>query len=572
MPFAAPPRFSIRLLRGRAMRVCVLVALGHSVTACRCRAPAASKLSMGSAVPAVTESPTATASSPSSPSGSESARPVTHSVPWPRDAVVLPVPDQGIFSDLDGEVRLHLPAWLEGAPAAVIISAPAQTKFVYVAGVAVGFAPAGQGVDVAAAGGGPANDADRDGIPDAVDILIGAKKTVLNAAAYRNTYRVLPYPGGDLPRTEGVCTDVVIRALRNAGLDLQQLVHEDIRAAPGAYPTVARPDRSIDHRRVRTLFPYLERHFTQLPQDPSDTASPYLPGDICLLDTLPTPGPDHIGLVSDRLGPSGLPLLVNNWTDGHVTAEMDLLDFVPVTHRFRVPVKPLRVVPEHRGADGLLLRRRIGLPNGHRQLLLVHATLWESSGGTLSRWTRASGADPWEPSGEPVPVRLGSAGLGWGRGLHSAAVAKALPGPSKREGDRRSPAGVFTLGTAFGQKRPSEWHTPRWPWRSVGPLDRYVDDPKSPLYNTWQVAPREGAAAWSSAERLMQYELGIVVEHNARPAEPGAGSAIFLHTWRSAETPTTGCTAMARPSLVELLSWLDSKARPVLVQVPGMVL
>jgi hypothetical protein len=315
----------------------------------------------------------------------------------------------------------------------------------------------------------------------------------------------------------------------------------------------------------------LERHFTHLPSDPRDTAAPYLPGDICLLDTLPTPGPDHIGIVSDRLGPSGLPLLVNNWTDGHVTSEMDLVSFVPVTHRFRVPLKPLRVVPEHRGADGLLLRRQIRLPPGHRQLLLVHASLWKSSGGTLSRWTRASGAGRWKSLGEPVAVRLGSAGLGWGRGLHSSAPAAALPGPAKREGDHRSPAGAFALGTAFGRRKLGEWNALRWPWRAVGPLDRYVDDPQSPLYNTWQVAPRKGAAAWSSAERLSQYELGVVVEHNTRPVEPGAGSAIFLHTWRSSETPTIGCTAMARQSLIELVGWLDPEAHPVLVQVPGTV-
>jgi len=204
-------------------------------------------------------------------------------------------------------------------------------------------------------------------------------------------------------------------------------------------------------------------------------------------------------------------------------------------------------------------------------LVVVHAPLWGSSGGTLSRWTRASGAERWKPFGEPVPVRLGRAGLGWGRGLHADAPSKVLPGPTKREGDRRSPAGAFTLGTAFGQKQPGAWRALRWPWRSVGPLDRYVDDPVSPFYNTWQVAPRNGGAAWSSAERLSQYELGVVVQHNAEPVEPGAGSAIFLHPWRSPETPTIGCTAMARESLVDLVSWLDPEARPVLVQVPGTV-
>ncbi len=69
--------------------------------------------------------------------------------------------------------------------------------------------------------------------------------------------------------------------------------------------------------------------------------APYLPGDLLLFDTFPNkPGPDHAGIVSDRLGPSGLPLVVNNWTDGYVEQEMDLLRSVPVTHRFRVPMQP----------------------------------------------------------------------------------------------------------------------------------------------------------------------------------------------------------------------------------------
>ena len=69
--------------------------------------------------------------------------------------------------------------------------------------------------------------------------------------------------------------------------------------------------------------------------------APYLPGDIVLLDTFPNkPGADHAAIVSDRLGPSGLPLVVNNWTDGYVEEEMDILGFVPVMYRFRVPMRP----------------------------------------------------------------------------------------------------------------------------------------------------------------------------------------------------------------------------------------
>ena len=92
----------------------------------------------------------------------------------------------------------------------------------------------------------------------------------------------MTYPGGDVPRTEGVCTDTVIRALRNAGLDLQREVHEDILRAPSAYPMVEKVDASINHRRVRTLLPWFVRHWTTLPR-----GAKYLPGDVVFFDTFP---------------------------------------------------------------------------------------------------------------------------------------------------------------------------------------------------------------------------------------------------------------------------------------------
>jgi uncharacterized protein YijF (DUF1287 family) len=183
------------------------------------------------------------------------------------------------------------------------------------------------------------DDRDGDGIPDLFDAALGARKTVLNADAYTEGYFRLAFPGGDVPRAKGVCTDVIVRALRNAGFDLQALQQQDIRARRRAYPWITRPDGNIDHRRVKNLAVYFGRHFRSRPIALDAAAlKDWLPGDVVLLDTFPSkPGPDHIGIVADRLGPSGLPLIVNNWTIGARTGEMDLLSSVPVTHRFRVP-------------------------------------------------------------------------------------------------------------------------------------------------------------------------------------------------------------------------------------------
>ncbi len=183
--------------------------------------------------------------------------------------------------------------------------------------------------------GAPARGEDRDGdgIVDRLDVLVGAKKLLANGARYVERYVAIAYPGGDVPRAEGVCSDTVIRALRNAGIDLQREVHEDILRAPKAYPMVEKIGASINHRRVRTLLPWFARHW-----QPLAVSDVYRPGDILFFDTFPQrPGPDHIGVVGDRLSPTGHLLIVNNWTVGATDAEMDLLAFVPVTHAFRAP-------------------------------------------------------------------------------------------------------------------------------------------------------------------------------------------------------------------------------------------
>jgi uncharacterized protein YijF (DUF1287 family) len=279
----------------------------------------------------------------------------------------LGVADRGIWPDLDPAVQIALPAGLTPDRVRATVDAPRQLLLIWIDGVPakpyplggaatlevgdrrLGLRPgdraelapllrAGAIRDARATG-----DRDRDGVPDALDIQIGARKTVLNADAYTGGYHQLRYPMGDVPRAIGVCTDVVVRALRNAGIDLQAEVHRDIARAPRAYPMVkAGGDANIDHRRVKTILPWFRRHWAARTARVDDAGDPLRPGDVVFFDTFATrAGPDHIGIVSDRLGPSGLPLVINNWTDGHVTSEMDLLSWVPVTHRFRVP-EPVR--------------------------------------------------------------------------------------------------------------------------------------------------------------------------------------------------------------------------------------
>ncbi len=130
---------------------------------------------------------------------------------------------------------------------------------------------------------------------------------------YDGRYVSIPYPGGDVPENIGVCTDVVIRAYRSLGIDLQQKVHEDMRSHFQAYPSkriwgLTRPDTNIDHRRVPNLQAFFSRHGEVLPV--SDKASDYQPGDLV---TWMLPGNlPHIGIVTDRKSPAGTPIIVHN--------------------------------------------------------------------------------------------------------------------------------------------------------------------------------------------------------------------------------------------------------------------
>ena len=166
----------------------------------------------------------------------------------------------------------------------------------------------------------------------ATQLLAAARTQVGVTLRYDPAYTALPFPGGDVPRDKGVCTDVIIRAYRDAlGLDLQALVNADMRAAFDAYPRnwgLAAPDRNIDHRRVPNLRTWLTRHDAALPI-PRD-ASGWQPGDI--FTSILAKTATHIGFVSDRPGASG-PLIIHNIGSG--AREEDALSDWPITGRYR---------------------------------------------------------------------------------------------------------------------------------------------------------------------------------------------------------------------------------------------
>jgi len=153
---------------------------------------------------------------------------------------------------------------------------------------------------------------------------------------YDPSYRRLDYPGGDVPAYTGVCSDVVIRAYRVLGIDLQQRVHEDMRRAFTAYPALwglNRPDRNIDHRRVPNLATYFRRHGNALPPTQDPTA--YRVGD--LVTWRLSTGVPHIGIVSRPATQGSRPLVIHNIGAG--TREEDVLFAYAITGHYRYPAR-----------------------------------------------------------------------------------------------------------------------------------------------------------------------------------------------------------------------------------------
>ena len=172
------------------------------------------------------------------------------------------------------------------------------------------------------------NDADQDGMDDYTDILYGAKAEAKRKPTYQSAY----YSGGYPPETEGVCTDVIWRAFRDAGYSLKDLVDQDIQENLEAYPRVeGKPDPNIDFRRVPNLKVYLERNAQSLTTDLTKIEQ-WQPGDIV------TFGTTHIGIVSDLRNQKGVPYLIHN--AGQPKREEDVLEmwnhFNPISGHFRI--------------------------------------------------------------------------------------------------------------------------------------------------------------------------------------------------------------------------------------------
>jgi D-alanyl-D-alanine dipeptidase len=212
------------------------------------------------------------------------------------------------------------------------------------------------------------------------------------------------------------------------------------------------------------------------------------------------------------------------------------------------------------------------------QMIVVTTSDWNAVEGRLRRYARTTVDEKWRPVGDPISIVVGRNGLGWGVGVVPTddAQVRSAGDPIKREGDGKSPAGVFALGTAFGYAS-EPLRGLKMPYLNLTRSIECVDDPGSTRYN--RIVDRsEVAPDWNSSEHMRDagqaYRWGVVIDHNGavtgdtNPPEPGRGSCVFLHIWHSHDHGTAGCTAMSQTELEPLLTWLDPALKPVLVQLP----
>ncbi len=177
-------------------------------------------------------------------------------------------------------------------------------------------------------------------------LAAAALRQTTEFVVYTDTYRKLAYPMGDVPALFGVCTDVVIRAYRTLGIDLQALVHA---------ARIGSADTSIAHRRTFTLRRYFASRGASVPI--TDFAEDYLPGDIVTYDRPQNSGSrDHIAIVTDILAPSGRPMIVHNRGWGPQLEDALFVDRITGHYRYRGRIEPILPLRAFRTARVAALR------------------------------------------------------------------------------------------------------------------------------------------------------------------------------------------------------------------------
>lgn len=213
------------------------------------------------------------------------------------------------------------------------------------------------------------------------------------------------------------------------------------------------------------------------------------------------------------------------------------------------------------------------MPARSTQAVLGIADDWNASHVTLSV-VEKNAAGQWVRVLGPIRGRLGHAGLVWGLGLHANPRGATI----KKEGDGRSPAGIFAIGGLWTTNKTQVKHHARIPEVRVGPRDLWVSDTATPkLYNRYIRLNHPATTPWEIKEQMRQtdyaHSIKLLICHNTQetPGRPivGAGSSIFFHIWRrDGAAATAGCTAMEEQNLRAIIARLNPDRHPVYILLP----
>ncbi len=183
------------------------------------------------------------------------------------------------------------------------------------------------------------------------------------------------------------------------------------------------------------------------------------------------------------------------------------------------------------------------------QIINVTASAEEPSKATVTCYSRSDSRSPWIKEIGPSPARIGRNGI-------------TLPN-DKKEGDGKTPSGLWPIGYAFGFASEAPIKT-RSPYRQLTSRDFWIDSAPSPLYNMWF----SGEIPQVSHEALhnlpIRYEVVLTTLYNTHPTIPAKGSAIFIHIWLFPSTPTSGCVSVSREDMLKILAWIDPSKSPML--------
>ena len=207
------------------------------------------------------------------------------------------------------------------------------------------------------------------------------------------------------------------------------------------------------------------------------------------------------------------------------------------------------------------------IPENSQQIILLIAENPDTSFAFIQRYEKST--DPlWKAIGDKIPVSFGRNGLAWGQGLHPQNI---MTGLIKKEGDGKSPAGIFTLGKVMGYSPQNEVEFLNMPYEMITDYTECIDDIKSPYYNQIILNDTVATRGWTSSERMWRYtgwyDWLIPVNHNCKPIQKGDGSCIFIHIRMEPDETTAGCTVMDSAHIYKLIQWLDNNRKPLLIQL-----